>query len=323
MNLKESLRKENGTQYLPIICLTIALSWMKLLMKSSWKRQMAKQVDYCTARKGLDQTGVVHANVALLPTSSFYKVGYEVRFGISNDETLSLSLSFPPSSFETPWPPDSLDQASLIFTALAGVGMEETAEMPTTQGLCSLDLGWDNPLPEGMKEQSWAEYSTNIKLGVIDDTANRTRLARILRFTSTNGELSSLTEYVERMKDKQESIFYMAGGSREKVEKSPFVERLLKKGYEVLYLTEGVDEYAVSVLPEFEKKKFQDVVKKGSSFDGDTDTAKTRKEAIKEELSEKLGETKGSKNSDDQEMKNQVGPATKEIETVNEAEAIL
>merc|ERR1719470_785680 len=323
MNLKESLRKENGTQYLPIICLTIALSWMKLLMKSSWKRQMAKQVDYCTARKGLDQTGVVHANVALLPTSSFYKVGYEVRFGISNDETLSLSLSFPPSSFETPWPPDSLDQASLIFTALAGVDVEETAEMPPTQGLCSLDLGWDNPLPEGMKEQSWAEYSTNIKLGVIDDTANRTRLAKLLRFTSSNGKLSSLAEYVERMKDKQESIFYMAGGSSEEVEKSPFVERLLKKGYEVLYLTEGVDEYAVSVLPEFEKKKFQDVVKEGFSFDRDTDTAKTRKEAIKEELSEKLGETKGSKNLDDQEMKNQVGPATKEIETVNEAEAIL
>merc|ERR1712042_83696 len=69
----------------------------------------------------------------------------------------------------------------------------------------------------------WAEYSTNIKLGVIEDTANRTRLAKLLRFTSSNGKLTSLAEYVERMKDKQESIFYMAGSSKEEVEKSPFV----------------------------------------------------------------------------------------------------
>ena len=57
----------------------------------------------------------------------------------------------------------------------------------------------------------WAEYSTNIKLGVIEDTANRTRLAKLLRFVSSNGKLSSLSDYVERMKDKQETIFYMAG----------------------------------------------------------------------------------------------------------------
>jgi len=130
----------------------------------------------------------------------------------------------------------------------------------------------------------WAEYSTNIKLGVIEDTANRTRLAKLLRFTSSNGKLASLAEYVERMKDKQESIFYMAGGSKEEVEKSPFVERLIKKGYEVLYLTEAVDEYAISALPEFEGKKFQNVAKEGFSIDGDTDAAKARKESVKEKF---------------------------------------
>merc|ERR1711915_820344 len=128
----------------------------------------------------------------------------------------------------------------------------------------------------------WAEYSTNIKLGVIEDTANRTRLAKLLRFVSSNGKLTSLAEYVERMKDKQEQIFYMAGGSKEEVEKSPFVERLIKKGYEVLYLTEAVDEYAISALPEFEGKKFQNVAKEGFSIDGDTEAAKARKEAVKE-----------------------------------------
>merc|ERR1712240_698756 len=139
----------------------------------------------------------------------------------------------------------------------------------------------------------WAEYSTNIKLGVIEDTANRTRLAKLLRFTSSNGKLTSLAECVERMKDKQESIFYMAGSSKEEVEKSPFVERLLKKGYEILYLTEAVDEYAISALPEFEGKKFQNVAKEGFNIDGDTDAAKARKEAVKEKfepLTKWLGE---------------------------------
>merc|ERR1711874_846376 len=108
----------------------------------------------------------------------------------------------------------------------------------------TLDMIKKIETPEKYSE-FWKEYSTNIKLGVIEDTANRTRLAKLLRFVSSStGGLTSLAEYVERMKDKQESIFYMAGPSKEEVEKSPFVERLLKKGYEVLYLTEAVDEYA-------------------------------------------------------------------------------
>merc|ERR1712215_548672 len=119
----------------------------------------------------------------------------------------------------------------------------------------------------------WKEYSTNIKLGVIEDTANRTRLAKLLRFTTSGGKLSSLSEYVERMKDKQEHIFYMAGASKEEVEKSPFVERLLKKCYEILYLPEAVDEYPISALPEFEGKKFQNVAKEGFNIDGDTEAA--------------------------------------------------
>merc|ERR1712088_976860 len=128
----------------------------------------------------------------------------------------------------------------------------------------------------------WQEYSTNIKLGCIEDAANRTRLAKLLRFLSSSGDLTSLSAYVERMKEKQEHIFYMAGGSMDEVKSSPFVERLLKKGYEVLYLTEAVDEYAISAIPEFEGKKFQNVAKEGFSLDGDTEAAKERKNEIKE-----------------------------------------
>merc|ERR1711992_81444 len=75
---------------------------------------------------------------------------------------------------------------------------------------------------------------------------------------------------------------YMAGANVEEVEKSPFVGRLIKKGYEVLYLTEAVDEYAISALPEFEGKKFQNVAKEGVDIDGDKGAASKRKEELKE-----------------------------------------
>ena len=75
----------------------------------------------------------------------------------------------------------------------------------------------------------------SIKLGVIDDHANRTRLSKLLRFKSSNDDekMTGLADYVSRMKDNQEHIFFMAGTSLKEVKQSPFVERLLKKGYEV------------------------------------------------------------------------------------------
>ncbi|KAL5283088.1 HSP90B1 family protein [Megaselia abdita] len=109
----------------------------------------------------------------------------------------------------------------------------------------------------------WKEYSTNIKLGLMEDAGNRARLAKLLRFQSSTSDFTSLTEYVERSKDNQEHIYYIAGSSKSEVARSPFVERLLKKGYEVLYLVEAVDEYCISSLPEFEGKKFQNVAKEG------------------------------------------------------------
>ncbi|CAH1784217.1 unnamed protein product [Owenia fusiformis] len=130
-------------------------------------------------------------------------------------------------------------------------------------------------------EKFWKEYSTNIKLGVIEDHSNRTRLAKLLRFFTSNSETeqTSLADYVERMKEKQETIFFMAGTSRDEVVKSPFVERLLKKGYEVLYLIEPVDEYCIQALPEFDGKKFQNVAKEGLKLD-DSEKAKEAKEEL-------------------------------------------
>jgi len=133
-------------------------------------------------------------------------------------------------------------------------------------------------------EKFWKEYSTNIKLGVMEDHSNRTRLAKLLRFRSSNDneKLTSLADYVERMKDKQESIFFMAGATLDEVQNSPFVERLLKKGYEVLYLIEPVDEYCIQSLPEFDGKKFQNVAKEGLTLGNDA-KEKVRVEELEKE----------------------------------------
>merc|ERR1712136_613815 len=114
-------------------------------------------------------------------------------------------------------------------------------------------------------EKFWKEFGTNMKLGVIEDHSNRTRLSKLLRFMSSNHptDLTSLEDYIERMKEKQEKIYFCAGNGRKEVENSPFVERLLKKGYEVLYLTEPVDEYTIQALPEFDGKRFHNVAKEG------------------------------------------------------------
>lgn len=127
----------------------------------------------------------------------------------------------------------------------------------------------------------WKEFSTNLKLGVMEDPSNRSRLAKLLRFQSSNGkELTSLEEYVGRMKAKQEHIYWLAGANRDDVAQSPFVERLLARGYEVLYLVEAVDEYSIASLPEFDGKKFQNVAKEGFSLN-ETDDSKAKFEELK------------------------------------------
>uniref|UniRef100_A0AAQ4PBG1 Endoplasmin n=1 Tax=Gasterosteus aculeatus aculeatus TaxID=481459 RepID=A0AAQ4PBG1_GASAC len=133
-------------------------------------------------------------------------------------------------------------------------------------------------------EKFWKEFGTNIKLGVIEDHSNRTRLAKLLRFQTSNSdtEVASLEQYVERMKEKQDKIYFIAGTSRKEAESSPFVERLLKKSYEVIYLTEPVDEYCIQALPEFDGKRFQNVAKEGVKFD-ESDKTKEKREALEKE----------------------------------------
>lgn len=133
-------------------------------------------------------------------------------------------------------------------------------------------------------DKFWKEYSTNIKLGIMEDASNRSRLAKLLQFQSSNSAdrkvLTSLSDYATRMKKNQEKIYYIAASSRTEAEKSPFAEALLKRGYEVLYLVEAVDEYCISALPEFDGKKFQNVAKEGMEIPA-SEKSKERFEELK------------------------------------------
>ncbi|MTV28826.1 molecular chaperone HtpG, partial [Nitriliruptoraceae bacterium ZYF776] len=117
----------------------------------------------------------------------------------------------------------------------------------------------------GQYTKFWNEFGKSIKLGIIEDAGNRNRLAKLLRFetTKSDGKLTSLDQYISRMKSGQKDLFYITGSSKEQLEKSPFLEQLKKKNFEVIFFTDPVDEYLMQYLMDFEDKKFQNVSKEG------------------------------------------------------------
>merc|ERR1719207_414034 len=93
----------------------------------------------------------------------------------------------------------------------------------------------------------WKEFNKAIKLGLYEDSSNRTKLAKLLRFqTSKTGDnWTSLEKYISRMAKGQKNIYYISAETKEQAEKSPYLERFRKKGIEVLYYTDPIDEYAM------------------------------------------------------------------------------
>jgi molecular chaperone HtpG len=128
----------------------------------------------------------------------------------------------------------------------------------------------------------YEQFSKNLKLGIHEDTANRTKIADLLRFhTSKSGEDQiSFKDYIQRMKEGQKDIFYITGESRASVAQSPFLEAIRKKGYEVLYLVDPIDEYMVQQLKDYDTKKLKSCTKEGLDLD-DTEDEKKRKEEEK------------------------------------------
>ena len=131
----------------------------------------------------------------------------------------------------------------------------------------------------------WEQFGKSIKMGVIDDHANRSKLAKLLRFkaNTSKGKWISLQEYVGNMKEWQKDIYYIAGESLEQVEKSPFLESAKRKDVEVLFLTDPIDEYTVQHLGEFDGHKLQSLTKEGLKFgDEDEEVLKKRAKLYKE-----------------------------------------
>jgi len=126
---------------------------------------------------------------------------------------------------------------------------------------------------DSQNRKFYEQFSKNIKLGIHEDSQNRTKIADLLRYhTSHSGdEMTSLKDYAGRMKDNQTDIYYITGESRDQVANSAFVEGVKKRGFEVLYMVEPIDEYCVQQLKEYDGKKLVSITKEGLELPEDED----------------------------------------------------
>jgi len=122
----------------------------------------------------------------------------------------------------------------------------------------------------------YEQFGKNLKLGIHEDSTNRKKIADLLLYYSSHSgdEMTSLKDYVSRMKENQKDIYYITGENKETVKNSAFVERVKKHGYEVLYMTEPIDEYCVQQLKEYDGKNLVSVTKEGVELPEDEDAKK-------------------------------------------------
>jgi len=128
----------------------------------------------------------------------------------------------------------------------------------------------------------YEQFSKNIKLGIHEDTNNRNKIADLIRYHSSasGDELTSFKDYVSRMKENQKDIYYITGESKDIVQKSAFVEKVRERGFEVLYMVDPIDEYAVQQLKEYDGKKLVCITKEGLELPEDEEEKKKREELV-------------------------------------------
>lgn len=150
----------------------------------------------------------------------------------------------------------------------------------------------------------WVKFGKSMKLGVIEDKSNRARIAKLLRFRTSKTDTddaydwASLDHYMDRMKKDQEYIYFHSGNDVESVRNSPFMEKLVMKDYEVIYLTEPIDEHMIMQLPDYEGSKFMSISKDNFKFgEKDQEVEDKKNKALKKKfkvltklLKSKLGE---------------------------------
>lgn len=136
----------------------------------------------------------------------------------------------------------------------------------------------------------WTQFGRVLKEGLLSDIDNRETLLGISSFVSTYSEEepTTLAEYVERMKDGQQQIFYATGETRQQLLKSPHLEAFKAKGYEVLLLTDPVDEVWVGMVPEFDGKPLQSVAKGEVDLSSEEDTSEAEREERQKEFADLL-----------------------------------
>jgi len=124
-------------------------------------------------------------------------------------------------------------------------------------------------------DKFYEQFGKNIKLGIHEESTQRKKLAEFLRYKTTHGDdITSLKDYVARMKPNQNVIYYITGESNEAIKNSAFVERLTTKGFEVLLMTEPIDEYCTQQLKEYDGKELVCVTKEGLKLPEDDDEKK-------------------------------------------------
>lgn len=197
--------------------------------------------------------------------------------GVVDSEDLPLNISR-----------EMLQQNKILKVCLKSI--DEGCDVVLTLWLLSLQVIRKNLVKKCMElfeelaedkenyKKFYEQFSKNLKLGVHEDSTNRKKIADLLRYhTSASGdEQTSMKEYVSRMKENQKHIYYITGENKDQVSNSAFVERVKKRGFEVIYMTEPIDEYVVQQLKEYEGKQLVSVTKEGLELPEDEAETKKR-----------------------------------------------